>query len=109
VREHVAGRRGGDVVRHARAAREAGVPRATAGYGETLVVAVDPDERPLLVEAHPEELFVTRHYENWPLVLVALARARSQLVRELIEDAWAAKAPKRVVEAWLAERDRARA
>jgi hypothetical protein len=77
--------------------------------GETLVVAVDPDERPLLVEAHPEELFVTRHYENWPLVLVALARARSQLVRELIEDAWAAKAPKRVVEAWLAERDRARA
>jgi hypothetical protein len=73
--------------------------------GETLVVPVDPDERPLLVEAHPDELFVTKHYENWPLVLVALPRARPQLVRELIEDAWAAKAPRRLVEAWVAERE----
>jgi len=72
--------------------------------GETLVVPVDPDERPLLVEAHRDALFVTKHYENWPLVLVALPRARPQLVRELIEDAWAAKAPKRLVEARLAER-----
>jgi hypothetical protein len=77
--------------------------------GETLVVPVDPDERPLLLEAHPDELFVTKHYENWPLVLVALPRARPQLVRELLEDAWAAKAPKRVVDAWLAEGEGARA
>jgi hypothetical protein len=73
--------------------------------GETLVVPVDPDERPLLVEAHADALFVTPHYENWPLVLVALPRAQPQLVRELIEDAWASQAAKRVVEAWLAERD----
>jgi hypothetical protein len=75
--------------------------------GETLVVPVDPDERPLLVEAHPDALFVTPHYENWPLVLVALPRARPELVLELIEDAWASKASRRVVEAWLAEQDRA--
>jgi hypothetical protein len=73
--------------------------------GETLVVPVDPEERPLLIEAHPDVLFVTKHYENWPLVLVALAGARPQLVRELIEDAWAEKASKRVVDAWLAERE----
>ena len=73
--------------------------------GETLVVPVDPDERPLLVDAHPDELFVTKHYENWPLVLVALPHVRPQLVRELVEDAWAAKAPKRLVDAWLTERE----
>jgi hypothetical protein len=77
--------------------------------GETLVVPVDPQERPLLIEAHPDELFVTKHYENWPLVLVALPRTRPQLVRELLEDAWAAKAPKRVVDGWLAEREGAQA
>jgi hypothetical protein len=75
--------------------------------GETLVVGVDADERPLLVEANPDALFVTPHYENWPLVLVALPKADPALVRELVEDAWAAKAPKRVVEAWLAERGEA--
>jgi hypothetical protein len=72
--------------------------------GETLVVGVDADERPLLIDAYPDVLFVTPHYENWPLVLVALPKADPALVRELVEDAWAAKAPKRMVEAWLAER-----
>ena len=72
--------------------------------GETLVVRVDPEERPLLLDAHPETLFLTPHYEGWPLVLVALPRADAELVRELVEDAWAEKAPKRMVSAWLAER-----
>jgi hypothetical protein len=73
--------------------------------GETLVVPVDQDERPLLIDAHPDVLFVTPHYESWPLVLVALPRANPELVKELIEDAWAEKAPKRVVEAWLEQRE----
>jgi hypothetical protein len=74
---------------------------------ETLVVPVDRDERPLLIDAHPDVLFVTPHYEHWPLVLVALPRANPELVKELVEDAWAEKAPKRTVEAWL-EREEAR-
>jgi hypothetical protein len=69
--------------------------------GETLVVRVDPEERPLLLDAHPDALFVTPHYEGWPLVLVALPRAEPGLVRELVEDAWAEKAPKKLVSAWL--------
>jgi hypothetical protein len=52
---------------------------------------------------------VTKHFENSSLVPVALPRARPQLVRELIEDAWAAKVPKRLVDARLAERDGASA
>ena len=69
--------------------------------GETLAIRCDIDERPLLVEQHPE-LFVTPHYEDYPMVLVSLPTADPELVRELIEDAWAERAPKRVVEAWLA-------
>jgi hypothetical protein len=72
--------------------------------GETLVVRCDLEERPLLVEAHPQSLFVTPHYEAWPMVLVRLPRADPTLVRELVEDAWAERAPKRLVAAFLAER-----
>jgi hypothetical protein len=75
--------------------------------GETLVVPVDPEERPFLLDAHPEALFVTEHYERWPLVLVSLPRADGALVRELLEDAWSERAAKKKVEQWLAERGEA--
>jgi hypothetical protein len=74
--------------------------------GETLVVPVDPEERAFLIDAHPGSLFVTDHYERWPLVLVALPKADPGLVRELIEDAWSERSSKRVVDAWLAARER---
>ena len=73
--------------------------------GETLAIRCDLDERPLLVEANPETLFVTPHYESWPMVLVALPRAEAELVRELVEDAWLLKAPKRLVDSFLAQRN----
>jgi hypothetical protein len=38
-------------------------------------------------------------------VLVALPRADEQLVRELVEDAWVEKAPKRLAREYLAARD----
>jgi hypothetical protein len=69
--------------------------------GETLAIRCDIDERPLLVEKHAE-LFVTPHYEDYPMVLVSLPTADPDLVRELVEDAWAERAPKRMVQAWLA-------
>jgi hypothetical protein len=65
--------------------------------GETLAIRCDVEERPFLIEAHEGVLFVTPHYEAWPMVLVALSRAEEQLVRELVEDAWILKAPKRLV------------
>jgi hypothetical protein len=73
--------------------------------GETLAIRCDIDERPLLVEKHAE-LFVTPHYEDYPMVLVALPRADPDLVRELVEDAWAERAPKRVLHDWLAASER---
>jgi hypothetical protein len=72
---------------------------------ETLVLHVDPEERPFLLDAHPDALFVTEHYERWPLVLVTLPKADPALVRELVEDAWSERASKRLVDGWLAERE----
>lgn len=72
--------------------------------GETFAVRCDMEERPLLLEAH-DELFITPHYDAWPMVLVALPKADEQLVRELVEDAWVLKAPKTLVKRFLAARD----
>jgi hypothetical protein len=69
--------------------------------GETLAIRCDVEERPFLVERH-DELFVTPHYEDSPMVLVSLPVADPELVHGLVEDAWAERAPKRVVAAWLA-------
>lgn len=71
--------------------------------GETLAIRCDLEERPFLIDAHPDVLFVTSHYQDWPMVLVALPRAGAELVRELLEDAWAERAPKTLVKAWRAE------
>ena len=71
---------------------------------EVLAVRCDFDERPFLIEANPDVLFVTPHYKAWPMVLVALPKAREQLVRELVEDAWVEKAPKRVVAEYVSAR-----
>jgi hypothetical protein len=72
--------------------------------GETLAIRCDPDERPLLIEANAGILFVTPHYQDSPMVLVALPRAEPTLVRELVEDAWLSRAPKRVIEAYIVAR-----
>jgi hypothetical protein len=72
--------------------------------GETLAIRCDIDERPLLLEAHPASLFLTQHYRDYPMVLVALPSADGGLVRELVEDAWLERAPKRLVHRYLAER-----
>ena len=70
--------------------------------GETLAIRCDLEERPFLIDAHPGVLFVTPHYQDSPMVLVVLPRAREGLVRELLEDAWAERAPKSLVTAWRA-------
>ena len=67
--------------------------------GETLAIRCDAEERPFLIDAHPGVLYVTARYQDWPMVLVALPHAGEELVRELVEDAWAARAPKTLVRA----------
>ena len=50
-----------------------------------------------LVHAAPKVFFLEEHYRNYPAVLVRLSAAKSAQIRELIESAWRAAAPKRVV------------
>ena len=64
-----------------------------------LVVRVDPEERPFLLEAHEGVLFVTPHYEPGGYMLVRLDAADPEVVRERLEDAWLSVAPKRLVDA----------
>ena len=71
--------------------------------GETLAIRCDPEERPFLIEVNDGVLFVTPHYQDWPMGLVALPRAGEELVRELLEDAWAERAPKSLIAAWRLE------
>ena len=66
--------------------------------GETLPIRYDFEERPLLLDAHPGVLFITPHYDASPMVLVALPRAGAELVRELVKDAWAERAPRELLE-----------
>ena len=62
-----------------------------------LHVRVDPEERPLLLAARPDILFVTPHYEAWPGMLVRLDVVDEATLRELLEDAWALRAPRRLL------------
>ena len=72
--------------------------------GETLALRVALEERQALVGSSPDVFFVTPHYENYPMVLVRLASADPHELRELLEEAWLERAPKRVAAAWEAER-----
>jgi hypothetical protein len=59
----------------------------------------DPLERPLLLDASLDSLYVTPHYEPGGYLLVRLSAASAQEVRERLEDAWLLTAPKTLVAA----------
>lgn len=67
--------------------------------GETLVVHVDLYERDGLVARDPETYFVTDHYRSSSMVLVRLGSVEPAQMEELLEKAWALRAPKRLVAA----------
>lgn len=68
--------------------------------GETLVLRVNPFERPYLLDADPAAFFLTDHYRDYPWVLVRLAAVDPAVMRERLEDAWRLCAPKKLVAAF---------
>ena len=57
----------------------------------------DPDERPLLVESDPDLYRLTPHFERSPgYLLLWLAHAGDDVIRERLVDAWLLAAPKRL-------------
>jgi hypothetical protein len=66
--------------------------------GETLVIrVVDLEDKEALLRGRPDVFFTTPHYDGYAYVLVRLAAVDPAVLRELIEDAWRLKAPKRLV------------
>lgn len=69
---------------------------------ENTVMLKVPDklEREFLLNHKPEIYYLTAHYENYSCVLVRMSQADSSEVRELMEAAWRAYAPKKLVAMW---------
>jgi len=71
---------------------------ADAPSGPVLVAAV-PDEgaRAALLADEPDVYFTTSHFDGWTAVLCRLDRLDEQSLTELAGEAWAARAPRRLV------------
>jgi len=68
------------------------------GEGSVLVVRCDLDEKPFLLEANPQTLFTTPHYDGYGAVLVRMDAVDRDELKELLIDAWLLVAPKKLVE-----------
>jgi hypothetical protein len=65
--------------------------------GESLVIAVDFDQREMLIAEQPETFYITDHYLNYPWILVRLAKLRADQLPDLLRQAWGRAAPRRLV------------
>lgn len=64
---------------------------------------IDMGEREALLQGEPEAFFTIPHYDGYPYVLVRLESVQAEQLRELLEDVWRLRAPKRLVAAYDAE------
>jgi hypothetical protein len=73
---------------------------AAAPTGPVLVAYV-PDEgaKAALLAAEPEVWFTTAHFDGWPALMCRLDALDAQALTELVGEAWAARAPRRLVAA----------
>jgi len=56
-----------------------------------------------LIANDPDVFFTTPHFDGYPAILVRLERIGEADLREVVTEAWLAKAPKRLVKAYLAD------
>ena len=57
------------------------------------------------VDGAPDRYFQTPHYHGHPILLVRMDAIEPQELAERIEDSWLLRAPKRLVEAFVAAGD----
>jgi hypothetical protein len=70
--------------------------------GDILAVAVDDlGEKDAVLAAHPKSFFTIPHFNGYAAVLIELRTATKRELRDALEDAWLACAPKKLVEAYL--------
>jgi hypothetical protein len=73
---------------------------------DILVVVCPLDEKEFLIEADPAVFFETPHYKGWPAVLVRLSKIDREHLKERLERAWRLQAPKRMLAAYDARREK---
>jgi hypothetical protein len=54
-----------------------------------------------MLASEPDVFFTTPHFDGYPAVLVQLDRIPLDELREIITEAWLARAPKRLADAYL--------
>ena len=65
--------------------------------GDTLVLRCNFHERAYLVESLPDVFHFTDHYRDYAYVLARLSAATPDVLRERLEDAYRAVAPKKLL------------
>ncbi|HXZ99642.1 MAG TPA: MmcQ/YjbR family DNA-binding protein [Candidatus Binatia bacterium] len=64
----------------------------------------DLNAKQALISSEPAVYFTTPHFDGYPAVLVRLTEITAADLAELINEAWLARAPRRLAQAFLAER-----
>ncbi len=57
-----------------------------------------------LLESDPRVYFTTSHFDGYPAILVRLEEIYPDELEEVVTEAWLARAPERLAQAFLAER-----
>ena len=63
---------------------------------------IDVGEKLGLIDENPHAFFTTSHFDGFPAILIALDRVDPGRLREVVTDAWLARAPKRLAAEFLA-------
>ena len=79
---------------------------ARAPKGPILGVrTADLEMKDVLLLSDPKVFFTTLHFDGYPAVLVRLDKIGMQKLKDIIVEAWLARAPKRAVKEYLESRD----
>ncbi len=68
------------------------------------VRTADVEMKEVLLHSDPDVFFTTPHFDGYPAVLVQLKKIGAKKLKDIVVEAWLARAPKRAVEAFLAKK-----
>jgi|HubBroStandDraft_6_1064221.scaffolds.fasta_scaffold00012_99 hypothetical protein len=69
------------------------------------VRTADLEMKEVVLASNPSVFFTTPHFDGYPAVLIRLAKISTKELKDVILEAWLARAPKRVVTAFLQKTD----
>jgi len=68
------------------------------------VHTADLEMKEVLLKSNPRACFTTPHFDGYPAVLVCLDQISVKDLKDLVIEAWIARAPKRAVKEYLAKK-----